>query len=87
VVLTIQVDGPVMALEMQKRIFEPFFEMPNQNGHADIGLAAAAAIIKAHGGYIQLQSTPASGSTFKIYLPVTQTIKPSKPSMVCAETV
>lgn len=70
VVITIQDSGPGISPEIQKRIFEPFFRIPGKSGHADLGLAAAAGIIRAHRGYIQVQSILGKGSLFKIYLPL-----------------
>ncbi|MEZ5357779.1 MAG: response regulator [Candidatus Zixiibacteriota bacterium] len=51
------------------RIFDPFFTTKeNCNG---LGLAIAYSIVKKHNGAIDVQSQPAVGSTFSIYLPTT----------------
>lgn len=70
VVITVKDSGPGIAPDIQKRIFEPFFAYPHKHGHLGLGLASADGILKAHSGYIQLQSLPGAGSTFKIYLPI-----------------
>lgn len=49
------------------KIFDPFFSTkPNESG---LGLATAHTIIQNHGGLIQVESQPDTGTTFHIYLP------------------
>ncbi len=49
------------------KIFDPFFTTkPNGVG---LGLTISHSIIKNHGGYINVDSTPGSGTVFNIYLP------------------
>lgn len=68
-VMTISDNGRGMATSVQAKIFDPFFTEQNGNGKYGLGLAAAAGIIKAHGGYIQVRSKAGCGSILKIYLP------------------
>jgi nitrogen-specific signal transduction histidine kinase len=49
------------------RIFSPFFST-NPNG-AGLGLPAVKRIARAHGGRVEVTSTPGRGSTFTIRLP------------------
>ncbi len=70
VVITIKDNGRGMSAQLQKRIFEPFFAFPPKHGRLGLGLSAADGILKSHNGYIQVQSRPMAGSTFKIYLPL-----------------
>ena len=63
------------------RIFERFYRAaPAGNGEAHsggLGLAIAQAIAQAHGGSIACESTPGTGSTFTVILPVVVPVIPS----------
>ena len=66
--------GVGIAPEEQARIFERFYRAPTiENQHipgAGLGLTLAAHIAKAHGGDLDVWSTPGAGSTFTIRLPL-----------------
>ncbi len=52
------------------RIFEPFFTTRSQHGGTGLGLAVSYGIVTDHGGKIEVESQPGSGSTFSVWLPV-----------------
>ncbi|MBI5631978.1 MAG: response regulator [Nitrospirae bacterium] len=54
--------------EYRGRIFEPYFSTKQKA--RGLGLAVADSIIRKHGGLINVDSRPGAGSTFRIYLPV-----------------
>jgi signal transduction histidine kinase len=58
----------------QKRIFEKFYRVPSEEndriGGTGLGLALIFHIVKAHDGYVELQSLLGKGSTFSIHLPL-----------------
>lgn len=58
-------------------IFEPFFTTKEQGEGAGLGLSVAYGIIQAHNGWIEVDSAPGQGSTFRFFLPALDTaIKP-----------
>ena len=60
-------DGPGIDPADLHYIFAPFF---SRSGGSGLGLALTKQIIHAHGGTIDVRSTPGAGATFIIHLPV-----------------
>jgi PAS domain S-box-containing protein len=67
VVIEVEDNGRGVLEEDLSRIFSPFFGT-NPNG-AGLGLPAVRRIARAHGGQVEVTSTPGRGSTFTIRLP------------------
>jgi PAS domain S-box-containing protein len=71
VLLSIGDTGNGMDKETLEHIFEPFFTTKGLAKGTGLGLASSYGIIKAHGGYIDVESSLGRGTTFSIYLPAT----------------
>ena len=66
-ILEIKDTGCGIAPRLLDRIFEPFFTTKDV-GHG-LGLSTAQSIAKSHAGFINAESQPGNGSTFRVYLP------------------
>jgi len=64
-------DGPGIPKDLQTKIFEPFFTTKEVGKGTGLGLSVSYGIIKEHKGDIQVESSPETGTTFKISFPTT----------------
>jgi len=62
--------GIGMNRETRQRIFDPFFTTKNKGAGTGLGLASAYGIIKNHGGIILVDSQINVGTTFNIFVPI-----------------
>jgi signal transduction histidine kinase/DNA-binding response OmpR family regulator len=66
--IEVQDTGPGLTPDESARIFEPFYT--TKAGGTGLGLAVSYGIIQQHGGRIEVQSAPAQGTTFTVWLPL-----------------
>ena len=63
-------NGIGMSAGVRARIFEPFFTTKSVGDGSGLGLAIVYGIIKSHNGFIDVDSKPRHGTTFRLYLPI-----------------
>lgn len=62
--------GIGMSPETLSRAFEPLFTTKAQGGHAGLGLSIVFAIVRAHDGFLTVESRLEKGTTVSIYIPL-----------------
>ena len=72
VAMSFQDTGHGMDDATKQRIFEPFFTTRAVGKGSGLGLAVVYGILKQSGGEIEVQSSPGTGTTFTLFMPLTQ---------------
>lgn len=69
VCITVKDTGCGMPKEVLDRIFDPFFTTKPAGKGTGLGLSTVLGIIKAHNGFIRIQSEPGAGTECSVFLP------------------
>ncbi len=65
--LRVRDNGPGMPPEVRERIFDPFYT--SKQGGTGLGLALTRKVVEAHGGQLEVSSSPKEGTEFVVTLP------------------
>jgi CheY-like chemotaxis protein len=86
--------GIGMTAETSAQVFEPFFTTKPVGAGTGLGLSTVYGIVKQSGGNVWIYSEPGRGSSFKVYLPTTnspathdEALPPHKPAPCGTETI
>ena len=69
VLVAVSDDGPGMTREEQDKLFRPFTRGPRSGSGSGLGLAITRSIVSAHGGSIEVVSSPGTGTTMSVSIP------------------
>ncbi len=67
VLVEVQDEGHGISEQDRARIFDPFFS--TRQGNSGLGLTTCFAIVRDHGGHMQVESQPGQGACFQVWLP------------------
>ena len=73
-IISVTDSGTGIPRDLLDKIFEPFFTTKELNKGTGLGLSTVMAIVKSHGGFVNVYSELGKGTTFKVYLPAMESI-------------
>lgn len=62
--------GPGVPVADRARVFEPFFTTKPAGSGTGLGLAVVDAVVRAHGGRVEIGDAPGGGASFVVWLPL-----------------
>lgn len=79
-VLEVADEGPGLSVEHAARVFERFYRVDaartRSAGGSGLGLSIVGGLAEAHGGRVELDTSPGEGATFRVILPLATNVAP-----------
>lgn len=75
VLLQVSDTGSGIPPEVRERMFEPFFTTKAPDQGTGLGLSTVRTVVKNHGGFLEVASAVGQGTTFKVFLPASETLR------------
>ncbi len=75
--IEIEDDGHGMPAEVVSKVFEPFFTTKDPGRGTGLGLATSLAIVRSHGGFVNVRSEEGVGTCFQVALPLAREDEPA----------
>ena len=69
VAIEVSDNGHGIPPEIRHRVFDPFFTTKPIGKGTGLGLSTVLGIVRSHGGFVDVDSTPSVGTTFRAYFP------------------
>ena len=83
-VIEVADEGPGLDAEDAARVFERFYRADpsraRDRGGTGLGLAVVAALVGAHGGRVEVDTSGGDGATFRVRLPLAAPVMPEEPA-------
>jgi hypothetical protein len=70
--LSVKDTGVGIPAHLKEKIFDPFFTTKEPGAGTGLGLSTVLSIVRAHEGFIRMESEPGSGTEFQVFLPVAE---------------
>lgn len=75
--LTVQDDGVGIDAAIRDRIFEPYFSTQDHGRSSGLGLAVVRAVVRAHRGFVSVESQPGRGTRLRLFFPAEVPLAPA----------
>jgi PAS domain S-box-containing protein len=86
--VTVTDDGDGIAPDIIGKVFDPFFTTKRPGGGSGLGLTICLAVIKEHGGTIEIESKPGAGASVHVTLPTVAGVgAPQAPAAPAAKPI